>query len=142
MAKLFKRKKTNAKKTMVDGILFDSKLEAQRYKYLKQLEKAGQISKLKIQFPFELIPTQKKGNNKVPSICAERVSTIRKTSYYADFVYLRHKDMKWIINDAKGRSMEVYKLKLKLVILNYCSGQGYTFLETYKDNKRNNFLEF
>ena len=97
------------------------------------------IKELKLQVPFELIPTQPRNENIVPSI--SKTKNIRGTKYLADFVYLRCSDQKWIINDVKGRTMDVYKLKLKLVIQLYCSGQGWTFLETYKDSKRNNFLD-
>lgn len=135
----FKKSISNAKRCVYDSITFDSKLERDRYIWLVQAVKGGMISQLKLQVPFELIPTQPRGENKIPSIC--KTVNIRKTQYFSDFVYLRHSDMKWVINDVKGRTMEVYKLKLKLVILNYCSGQGFTFLETYKDTKRNNFLE-
>ena len=102
-------------------------------------QKLNLISQLKLQVPFELIPSQDRLENIIPSI--SKTKKIRGTKYISDFVYLRHSDMKWIINDVKGRTMEVYKLKLKLVIQNYCSGQGFTFLETYKDSKRNNFLD-
>jgi len=135
----FKKSVSNARKTMYQGILFDSKLERDRYIYLLQKVKDGAISSLQLQKPFELIPTQERGENKVPSI--SKTKNIRKTQYFSDFTYLRHRDMKWIINDVKGRAMEVYKLKLKLVILNYCSGQGWEFLETFKDSKKNNFLD-
>ena len=135
----FKKKISNARKCMYQGILFDSKLERDRYIYLLQKVKDGAISKLQLQKPFELIPTQERGENKVPSI--SKTKNIRKTQYFSDFTYLRHRDMKWIINDVKGRTMEVYKLKLKLVVQLYCSGKGWEFLETYKDKKRNNFLD-
>ncbi len=137
--KRFKKTISNARKCRHDGFLFDSILERDRYILLKQEEKKGLISQLKLQVPFDLIPTQQRNDNKVPSI--SKTEKIRATKYIADFVYLRNLDKKWIINDAKGRTMEVYKLKLKLVILNYCSGQGFTFLETYRDSKRNNFQE-
>ena len=61
--------------------------------------------------------------------------------YYSDFTYFRVSDGKWVINDAKGRAMDVYKLKLKLVIQLYCNGNGWVFLETYRDTKRNNFKQ-
>ena len=38
--KLLRAHKYNAEKTLVDGILFDSQLEADRYKMLKLLERA------------------------------------------------------------------------------------------------------
>ena len=48
--------KYGAKKTMVDGITFDSKKEAQRYEELKLMEKNGYIKDLKLQVGYELIP--------------------------------------------------------------------------------------
>lgn len=41
--------KYKAKKTKVDGITFDSKKEAERYRQLKMLENAGHISDLELQ---------------------------------------------------------------------------------------------
>jgi len=135
----FKKRVSNARKSMYKGILFDSKLERDRYIILIEAQKAGLISNLELQKPFELIPTQTKGDNEIPSI--SKTKNIRKTQYYSDFTYYRITDSKWIINDAKGRAMDVYKLKLKLVIQHYCNGKGWTFLETYRDTKRNNFTE-
>lgn len=139
--RIFKKKKgvSNARKTMFQGILFDSKLERDRYVFLLDAQKKGLISNLELQKPFELIPTQTRGDNKVPSI--SKTKNIRKTAYYSDFTYLRLSDNKWIICDTKGYAMQVYKLKLKLVIQLYCSGQGWEFLEVYRDSKRNNFSE-
>ena len=51
-------------KTVIDGIAFDSKLEANRYAELKVLEKAGIISQLQLQPSFELIPAFTKNGNK------------------------------------------------------------------------------
>ena len=48
--------KYNAKKTIVDGITFDSKHEADRYCELKLLLRAGAITDLRLQVPFELQP--------------------------------------------------------------------------------------
>ena len=56
-ASLNSRKYRN-KKVEVDGILFDSKKEANRYMELKLLEKAGEITDLKRQVRYELIPRQ------------------------------------------------------------------------------------
>ena len=139
--RVFKKKKkvSNARKTMYKGVLFDSKLERDRYIYLLDAQKKGLISNLELQKSFELIPTQPRGENKVPSI--SKTKNIAKTQYYSDFTYLRKSDNKWVICDVKGRSMPVYKLKLKLVIQNYCQGQGWEFLEVFKDSKRNNFTE-
>ena len=46
--------KYNAKKTVVDGIKFDSKKEAARYEVLKGLERVGKIDRLELQPRFEV----------------------------------------------------------------------------------------
>jgi len=65
------------KRTVVDGITFDSKREAQRYQELKLMEHAGEIFNLEIQPKFELIPkfTATSGENR------------RAVTYTADFRY-------------------------------------------------------
>jgi len=62
-----------------DGILFDSKLERQRYDELKLLERAGKIMHLRRQVPYEFTETI--------SACWPLVSIARKRTYIADFVY-------------------------------------------------------
>jgi dsDNA-binding SOS-regulon protein len=47
-----RKNKYNAKKTVVDGITFHSKKEADRYCELRLLQKAGQISHLELQPVF------------------------------------------------------------------------------------------
>ena len=136
----FNKKFSNAKKTRYEGILFDSKLECDRYKYLKQLEKQGLIKELKTQYPFELIAKQSKGRDRINSIVRKNSDVISAVKYYADFVYFNVKKCTWIVNDAKGRTTEVYKLKLKL--FKSLNGSNYEFLETYRDSKRNNFKEY
>ena len=66
------------KKTVVDGITFDSKKEALHYCELKEMEEAGLIHDLRLQVPYELIPNQRDEKGKVIE---------RKTTYVADFVY-------------------------------------------------------
>ena len=51
-----KRSKYGAIKTEVDGIKFDSKHEASRYKELRLLEQAGEITNLRLQVPYILFP--------------------------------------------------------------------------------------
>ena len=94
-----KRSKYNAQHTEVDGIMFDSKHEADRYCELKLMERAGDIKDLRLQVPFVLIPKQD----------GERAIT-----YRADFVYMDRKGHK-VVEDAKGVRTEVYKLKRKLM---------------------------
>lgn len=90
------------KKVIVDGISFDSKKEAARYKELRMLERAGIILNLQLQVPFELIPKQD----------GERACT-----YKADFVY--EQNGKKVVEDTKGMKTDVYKIKRKLMLYRY-----------------------
>ena len=96
--------KYRAKKTEVDGIVFDSKKEARRYQELKLFEKAGVISDLQTQVKFVLIPAQRI-NGKVVE---------RECSYVADFVYLDEAGKK-VVEDTKGVKTKDYIIKRKLM---------------------------
>lgn len=93
--------KYRAKKTVIDGIKFDSKKEAKRYIVLKALEGKGEIEKLMLQ-PRFLLQEGFRKNGKA----------YRKIEYVADFMY--EQDGKLIIEDVKGIKTDVYKLKQKL----------------------------
>lgn len=93
--------KYRAKKTVIDGIKFDSKKEAKRYIALRELEKKGNIEKLMLQ-PRFLLQEGFRKNGKA----------YRKIEYVADFMY--EQDGKLIIEDVKGIKTDVYKLKQKL----------------------------
>ena len=71
------RSKYNARKTVVDGIKFDSLKEARRYEELKLQEKVGVISHLKLQPKFRLLDGFK-----------YKEETIRPVNYFADFSYI------------------------------------------------------
>lgn len=93
-------------KVMVDGIIFDSKREARRYRDLKLMQAAGEISDLQIQVQFEVIP----------GVCNPDTGKViqRPTNYVADFAY--YKDGKYVVEDAKGYRTEAYKIKKKLML--------------------------
>ena len=97
------------KKVVVDGIVFDSRKEGQRWKELKVLESSGEIDKLERQVKFQLLPRQTGSDGKVLE---------RKVEYVADFVYIR--DGKVIVEDVKGYrgggAYEVFKLKKKMML--------------------------
>ncbi len=82
--------------TIVDNIRFHSTKEARRYQELKLLGKAGEITDLRLQVPFEIMIGGK-------TICV----------YYADFVYKEKGISK--VEDVKGMRTPVYRLKKKLV---------------------------
>lgn len=104
-------RKYHNKKTVADGINFDSKLEAERYAQLKILERAGVIRDLELQPEYELIPSFKK--------CGK---TWRRTVYKADFRYILCEDDRIIIEDVKGSTAvitDVFRLKQKLFEYRY-----------------------
>ena len=54
-----KESKYHAKKVEIEGVLFDSKKEAQVWARLQNLQRMGVISELQRQVRFELVPKQK-----------------------------------------------------------------------------------
>lgn len=94
--------KYHAKKTVVDGIEFDSAKEAKRFTKLRDMEKAGEIDGLRLQVPFEILPSFECDGVKY-----------RGMKYIADFVYFR--DGKQVVEDCKGFKTQEYRLKKKLM---------------------------
>lgn len=94
--------KYHAKKTVVDGIEFDSAKEAKRYAKLRDMAEAGKIQHLRLQVPFELVPSFECDGVKY-----------RGMSYVADFVYYR--SGKVVVEDCKGFKTAEYKMKKKLM---------------------------
>ena len=100
--------KYNAQKTTVDGITYDSRKEAQRAQELRLMLKAGIISNLREQVPYELIPAQKNEYGKVIE---------RTVIYKADFVY--DEKGKTVVEDTKGVRTKEYIIKRKLMLYEY-----------------------
>lgn len=110
-----KNSKYGARKAVLDGVKFDSQKEARRFAQLQLLEKAGEISDLKRQVRFELIPAhyeyyQGKDGKPRKGACIER-----SCYYLADFVYL-DKDGVQVVEDAKGFRTDAYVIKRKLML--------------------------
>ena len=76
--------------TWVDGLRFDSKDEAKRFVQLREMERLGKISHLRLQVPFDLLPAQEIDGKKE-----------RPVKYVADFVYLDSRG-KEVIEDVKS----------------------------------------
>ena len=98
-------------KTEVDGIVFDSKHEAERYAELKLMEKAGLISNLELQKTFVLLGAQKDEHGKVIE---------QPVRYVADFVY-KDEHGKRVVEDAKSEATKtaVYRIKRKMMLAIY-----------------------
>ena len=89
------------KKTLVDGVWFDSKKEANRYQDLLLLQKAKVIRNLVLQQVFELVPSVVLNGRKRPPV-----------RYKADFTYFDDtKGGAFVVEDTKGFRTEGYKLK-------------------------------
>jgi hypothetical protein len=92
-----KPNKYGAKKTEVDGITFDSRLEARRYVQLKALQAAGEIHGLKLQPRYEFV-----------------VNGVHVGRYTPDFRYMDNEgDIH--TEDVKGVRTRDLSLRLKLM---------------------------
>lgn len=100
--------KFGAKAIEIDGHRFPSRKEGRRYCVLKQLERAGLISNLRLQVPYKLV-----------------VNGVLVSEYVADFVY-DNAEAKDIVEDVKGHRTREYLMKRKL--MKAC--HGITILET------------
>lgn len=85
---------------------YASRKEHRRACELRFMQKAGIISDLKEQVPFELIPSQRGEDGKVVE---------RACSYIADFVY-RDEKGNLVVEDTKGVRTKEYIIKRKLML--------------------------
>ena len=121
------RTKCGNVKLTVDGIQFDSKKEARRYYELKLLERAGEISDLKLQEEYELIPAQYEyfeRYGKTGKRLQDGKRCIEKSCVYkADFVYMRGGQL--VVEDVKGyrdpasAAYAKFVIKRKLMLWRY-----------------------
>lgn len=93
-----KPSKYRNQKTVLDGISFDSKREANYYADLKLRERAGEISNLALKTRYDLI-----------------VNGIKICAYVDDFQFLDHTEGRYRVIDVKGVQTPVFKLKKKLM---------------------------
>ena len=96
--------KYKSRKVTVNGVVFDSRKEANRWCELALLQKAGQVTDLQRQVKYELIPSQR-----IDGKVAERACT-----YVADFVY--RENGKTVVEDTKGFKTKDYIIKRKLML--------------------------
>jgi hypothetical protein len=111
-----KRNKFGAKKTVVDGITFDSQKEARRFSELKKLRFEGEIAELELQPEFIL---EGKSGNPL------EYDSGRQIKYRADFRYFDMRAQIWVIEDAKGFKTRDYKIKKSIM-----SDMGLKVVET------------
>lgn len=93
----------------MDGIVFASKHEYERWLVLLQMQEEGKIWGLERQVPFTLIPSQRIAGKVVE----------RPVKYVADFTYTTTADdgTNWfVVEDAKGVKTPEYIVKRKLML--------------------------
>lgn len=95
------RAKYGNRKTVVDGIKFDSAKESKRWGELCLLRRGGEITDLQRQVRFPLV-----GMNG-PILTAAG----KQAHYVADFRYLDMRTLAHVIEDAKGFRTKEYLLK-------------------------------
>ena len=103
-----RQNKYRNKEISIDGKIFQSKLEAKRYKQLALLEKAGEIKNLQMQVKFELQEAFTKNKKHHRAI-----------TYTADFMYFDNRSEQVIVEDTKGMKTDVFKIKQKLFEYKY-----------------------
>lgn len=94
-----RRPKYRNKKTVVDGVTFDSAHEARVWQELRILERAGQITDLQRQVRFSLV-----------------VNSVKIATFVADFVYKENGAQ--VVLDAKSAptaKLPTYVMKKKLM---------------------------
>ncbi len=121
--RLINRNKYHAVKHTVNGESFDSKKEANRYRELLLLERAGEITDLKRQEKFVLIPAQYEPDTIGKRGSVKRGKLIeRECSYIADFMYI-DKDGNTVVEDVKGYkgggAYAVFVIKRKMMLWRY-----------------------
>ena len=98
------KSKYSNRKVNIDGITFDSKKEANRYKELKILENIGKISNLVLQPIYVLQESFEYKSKK-----------IRAIKYIGDFEYVDSKTGNKVLEDTKGFKTKDYLIKVKLL---------------------------
>lgn len=117
-----RRNKYGNRKIIKDGQAFDSVKEARRYLELCLLEKAGEITDLRRQVEFPLLPTQreestevyKRGENKGKPKPGKVIE--KPVVYIADFVYKHTATGETVVEDTKGFKTKEYILKRKMLL--------------------------
>lgn len=108
------------RKLVIGGEIFDSRKEYRRWCDLIYLQQAGEITGLRRQVSFTIIPALrepsteffKRGKHKGEPKPGKLVE--RATHYVADFVYT-DKDGNTVVEDCKGMRTKDYVLKRKLM---------------------------
>ena len=104
-------------KTIVDGITFDSRKEANYYLYLKRLSEEGKISNLRLQVPYIIadpvwVDVEKQLKTKTKTV---KYQVWKGLKYIADFVYIDNSTGSEEVVDVKGHRTKEYLHKKRLM---------------------------
>ena len=106
-----KGNKYGAKKVLIDGITFDSRIEGRRYESLRRLESMGRIADLQLQPHFKL---EGKNGPLINPLTNRRVGT-----YTADFQYLElgrdGQVLGKVVEEVKGFRTVDYPIRIALL---------------------------
>ncbi len=91
------------KKVTIDGHVFDSKMEGKRYRELKLLERAGEISDIDLQPRYRLQDSFKYDG-----------TTYRSINYTPDFRYKKNGEV--VVEEVKGFADTSYKIRKRLFL--------------------------
>ncbi|HNF63328.1 MAG TPA: DUF1064 domain-containing protein [Rhodocyclaceae bacterium] len=104
------RSKYGNEVTTTHGIEFDSKAEAARYLALQAMERAGEISDLRLQVEFVLLPPQDVDGHKE-----------RGVKYVADFTYLDQSG-RLVVEDVKSGPTKTREFVIKRKLMMHVHG--------------------
>jgi hypothetical protein len=107
-----KRRKYGNEKVIEDGYVFDSKLEWTRYRQLKLMEKAGEISNLTVHPKYVLLDGVRLPSGKKQS----------KVTWSADFEYFDNDIEKTIVEDVKSpqtAAKDGFRVRVKMFQAKY-----------------------
>lgn len=109
------KSKYGNRKVKYKGEWFDSQHELDRYLELLLLERAGEITDLRRQVKYPLIPAQREPDTIGPRGGVHKGKLIEpEVSYIADFVY--EQDGREVVEDAKGFKTDAYLLKRRMML--------------------------
>lgn len=104
--RLRERRKYANEITMVDGVRFDSRAEANRWLELRTMEADGKITDLRRQVRYVLVPATPRPSGGVE----------REKAYVADFVHVDARTGRTVVTDVKGAEPAVWALKRALML--------------------------
>lgn len=129
------RSKYGNKKCVYEGMTFDSKKEMARYIFLKEAEMRGEISDLRRQVRFELLPSvHEEYEVELKTKTIKKTRVVQQAVYYrSDFCYI--KDGVEVVEDVKASPKKsvldkTYILKKKMMK----SLKGIDIKEVYNGN--------